>query len=245
MNDQTICLGIDVSSGRQPFTFAALDAQRSLLASAQGTLEDVLAYCAGLRQALAAVNAPNLAAAQSASPPEAELIRRGFHLARVPSEKHMPARFHKGAALYEGLAGLGYGPFGDAGQQKSWIEVNCEAIFWAWIGKPALDARSFEGRLQRAAILHDRDLPVDDPMDFFEEITRHRLIHGNIPLERIPSARLLNALAAAAAAWNAVFQPADFTFLGAPEGRRLVFPVPALPEPSPVQPQPLPLFDNL
>jgi len=245
MNEPIVCLGIDITSGRQPFTFAALDARRGMLASGQGTLDDVLAYCAGLNSAAAAVNAPDLAAARSASAPEVELARRGLRLPRLAPGKSVPARLQKGAALYERLAGLGYAPFTTPEVGKSWLEVNCEAVYWAWISQPALDSRTFEGRLQRTAVLYEHDLPVSDPMDFFEEITRHRMIHGKIPLERIPSGRMLNALAAAATAWCALYQPADFSWVGSPEGRRLAFPISALPNPPAPQAQPLPLFDSL
>ena len=54
----TTFLGIDPTAGHKPFSYAALDSNRRLLALGRGSLEEVLAFAAGQNQALAAVCAP-------------------------------------------------------------------------------------------------------------------------------------------------------------------------------------------
>lgn len=61
--------------------------------------------------------------------------------------------------------------------------------------------------MQRQLMLFDLKLPVPDPMDFFEEITRHKLRRGTLPLDTIYAAEELDALAAAYCAWRMVHQP--------------------------------------
>ena len=55
-----------------------------------------------------------------------------------------------------------------------------------------------------------------------EEITRYKLVHGNLPLEKLPSSKELDALAAAYLAWMSFTRPGqivqkDGLVLPAPE----------------------------
>jgi hypothetical protein len=58
----------------------------------------------------------------------------------------------------------------------------------------------------------------------FEEITRHRLMHGILPLDTIYSPGELDALVAAYTAWLAGTHPEQITSLGAPEEGQIVLP---------------------
>ena len=49
-------------------------------------------------------------------------------------------------------------------------------------------------------------------MDFFEEITRHKLIQGTLPLENLYSTKELDALAASYVAWMLVNKPNELRF---------------------------------
>ena len=82
-----------------------------------------------------------------------------------------------------------------------WMDTDSQKNFIALCNGKLLSRRSVEGRIQRALILYDERLQIPDPMDFFEEITRHRLIQGSLPLENTYSAHELDALMAAYAAW--------------------------------------------
>ena len=50
---------------------------------------------------------------------------------------------------------------------------------------------------------------MPDAMDFFEEITRHRLVHGILPSDKVLPQSELNAWMAAHLAWQAAYQPAS------------------------------------
>ena len=54
-SDQITYIGIDPTAGHKPFSYAALDNRLSLLVLGQGTLDEILAFCAGQQQAVAAV----------------------------------------------------------------------------------------------------------------------------------------------------------------------------------------------
>ena len=71
-----------------------------------------------------------------------------------------------------------------------------------------------EGRLQRALILYEQALRIEDPMEIFEEITRYKLIKGNFRLENLYSSKELDALAAAYLAWMTVNRPEQIVAKG-------------------------------
>ena len=56
------------------------------------------------------------------------------------------------------------------------LEPMLMSPFSALLHKKLLSRRTLEGRIQRALVLYDQGLQINDPMEFFEEITRYRLI---------------------------------------------------------------------
>ena len=82
-----------------------------------------------------------------------------------------------------------------------------------------------EGRLQRQLVLHEADVGIRNPMEFFEEITRHRLIKGVFPFEIIYTPEQLDALIAAYTAFLAAREPQKISFVGSVDEGRIVLPV--------------------
>ena len=68
--------------------------------------------------------------------------------------------------------------------------------------------------MQRQLILGSIEMPVPDAMDFFLEITRFKLMQGELPDENIHSMEELNALAAAHIAWQSAHHPNKLDLLG-------------------------------
>ena len=247
LDSQTAFIGIDPTAGRALFTYAALDTERAILALGTGKLSNVLAYMAGQSQAIAALNGPsgpNLGLAEReehqqrlfAEPgggrwnnlrlAEAELIGRGLPSACTPATlADCPHWMQNGFGLLERLVRLGYTEFpaGDGHRQR--LEVSSAAAFSSLAESDLFDQRILEGRLQRQLILFLEGLPVRDPLEFFEEITRHHLLHGILPYEMIYSTHELNAIMAAYTAWLAVHQPERVVSLGDKEEGCLILPV--------------------
>ena len=106
---------------------------------------------------------------------------------------------------------------------KAW-KPGADAIFWRFLkGKDPLPA-SLEARIQRQLILYEQQLPVPDAMDFFLEITRFKLMQGDLPDGDIYTFEELNALAAAQIAWQAAHQPGQIDLLGDPEEGQIAVP---------------------
>ena len=235
---QSIFIGIDPTAGKKPFSYAVLDGSLRLLVLAQGTLDEVLAFCGGQRGAVAAVCAPRRPnqglmeqeeLRQRISPPPkpgrwtgfrlAEYLLRQHHIAtyKTPAaEQDCPAWMRMGFQLYRRLEGFGYQPYPAAEAPLQWLEVYPHACYCALLGQVPLPKNTFEGRIQRQLALVEQELDIPDPMELFEEITRYRLLQGILPLDELYSQGELDALVAAYTAWLAADQPAKVTALGDP-----------------------------
>jgi hypothetical protein len=69
------------------------------------------------------------------------------------------------------------------------------------------------------------ELKIPNPMYIFEEITRHRLLQGILPLENLYTPNELDALVAAYTAWVAATHPENITRVGDGEEGHIVLPV--------------------
>lgn len=240
-------LGIDPTAGQRPFVYAALDGERRLLALGQGGMDEVLAFAAGQRQAFVAVSAPrrpNLGlmgreeVRRDLSPPprqgrwldlrlaEYQLRQHNLTVPQTAAEaQRCPRWMQMGFTLFQRLESLGYSPCPADGQERQSLEVYPYACFAALLGHTPFPKHTLEGRLQRQLVLHEQGVNVPDPMRFFEEITRHKLLKGILPTEALYTPEELDALAAAYTAWAVAYRPQDSLFLGDPDEGQIVLPV--------------------
>src|SRR5215207_1562886 len=170
--DHIIFAGVDISSGRMPVTFAALDADLKVHALEKWGIPETISYLKEYKSVLLAVSST------------------------AQKREHI-----KYSDFKEKIAQAGFEPFSRKSSTFQWIEMDGQDCFRALVGQKPLPRRSLAGQIQRALILHDEGLQINDPMDFFEEITRHKLIQGILPLENIYSSKQLDALVAAYLAW--------------------------------------------
>jgi len=84
---------------------------------------------------------------------------------------------------------------------------------------------SLEGRMQRQLLLFREGVEIPDPMDAFEEITRHHLLEGSLTLPRLFTHDELDALVSAYTAYVAARHPGRVTLVGDPEEGQIVVPV--------------------
>jgi hypothetical protein len=236
----TVFMGIDISTGARPLTFVAVDTELKPLAIGEGDLPDALAYAAGQQAGvMVAINAParpnngrmadsSVRASLSPAPErgkwktlrqaEFELIGQGVEVPQTPSssERSLPW-MKRGFTLVSRLEQFNYRPYPAEDSTRQWLEVQSDAAFWSLVGAAPLPAGTLEGRLQRQLALADLDLPVPDAMEFFEEITRFRLLKGSLPMNYVLSQAEINAWLAAFTAWQAVNQPEALRRFGVPE----------------------------
>jgi hypothetical protein len=250
LSPQTTFIGVDPSGGRKPFTYAAIDNDSKLIALAEGEMEEVLAFLGGQRSAYVAVNAParpnkgvvKRDGARQVLPSlhhpgrgvdmrmaEHYLRERGIGVANTPAREEFCTNWMRlGFAFYKKLKGMGFQPYPTDDASHQWLETHPHAAFCVLLGQVPLPKPSLEGRLQRQLMLFEKGVSIKDPMDFFEEITRHKLLKGTLPADLIYSSEALDALAAAYTAYLAATQPDQVTLVGAAEEGQIVLPAPAL-----------------
>lgn len=234
----SVFIGVEFSSHRRALTYAVIDKGLNLLALTQDTLLEVTAYMQGQSSATVAVNAPSgLKRTQGhemkkqLSKPgfrsaEQDLRERGILVAGTPSAiADCPAWMQDGLTLHRKLEKAGfkkYLPETEATHQL--LETNPYASFCVIADVVLQQKISLEGRIQRQLILYEAGLRISDPMEFFEEITRHKMLKGIWPLELLYSPEQLNALVAAYTAWLAIHKPNQISMIGDPREGMIVLP---------------------
>jgi hypothetical protein len=245
--NNTTFLGIDPTAGQRPFVYVALDYECNLLALGEGHMDEVLAFAAGQREALVAVCGPRqpnrgLMAdpemRQQLSPvpkpgryvdfrlAEYQLRQRNISIPQTLSDSHDCQNWmQESFTLFRRLEGFGYLTYPVEGADCQLMEVYPHACYAALLGKLPFSKNSLEGRLQRQLVLYENKVKVSDPMRFFEEITRYRLLNGVLPDDGLYSSEELDALVAAYTAWLVGTHPRETSLVGDPQEGQIVLPV--------------------
>ena len=243
---ETAFIGIDPTAGKRPIAYSALDENLGMLALGKGSMDDVLAFIAGQQQAVVAVCAPRSPSIglmerpeirdQLSPPPrpgrwthyrlvEYQLRQRHISTYQTPNTaEKCPMWMQIGFAIYRRLEGLGFQNFPAGESHHVVLEVYPHACYTVLLGSIPFQKNTLEGRLQRQLILFEQGINVPDPMRFFEEITRHRILKGVLPDENLYTTAELDALVAAYSARKATIQPDQITLLGHPEESQIVLP---------------------
>lgn len=245
----SVFVGVDPTSSYKSFCYAALDGGLNLVALAEGELDEVTAFLAGQSYAAVAVNAPSglsrglarekkkemfktlRSRASNFRLAELELRERGIAVTGTPATvATCPAWVQTGLSLYRKLDKMGFKKYPMEGAMHQVMETHPHAAFCALAGTAPQTKISLEGKIQRQLLLYEAGVRIKDPMDFFEEITRHKMLKGTWPLELLYLPEQLDALAAAYTAWLAVRKPEDISMLGDPREGQIVLPAGTLKE---------------
>lgn len=165
--------GVSILSGRMPISFAALDGSLEVVQLAQLESAGVIGCLQDYESARLAINIPG---------------------AKGGREIY--------ADLQQRISQAGFHHYSEKNSTRLWIGSNADECYRVF--QPGLlSRRTLEGRIQRGLILYEEGLRVKDAMDFFEEITRYKLMQGVLPLEYIYSPGQLDALMMAYVSWLA------------------------------------------
>ena len=230
----SLYIGIDPTSSNNSFNYAALDKALNLVALKEGELDNVTAFAASGQNAIVAINAPadvnrglvrekmkkemltphKIRAAEYRLA-EYELRERGITVTGTPSNVGIcPAWIQVGFSLYRKLEKMGFKKFSIENQSHQFIETHPHACFCVLAEDTLLPKPTLEGKLQRQLLLYEHGVKIKDPMDFFEEITRHKMIKGIWPHQLLYLPEQLDALVAAFTAWLVVNKPEQTISIG-------------------------------
>jgi hypothetical protein len=184
----SVFVGVHPSYGRKPLTFALLDNDLRLIELADSSLEDISTILSELDSVTMCVTA---------------------------NTKPRSARSaNTNSMFYEQLGRMSFRAYPAKNETRQWFKADADESFSALLHKKLLSRRTLEGRIQRALVLYDQGLQINDPMEFFEEITRYRLTQGILPLETLYTSKELDALVAAYVAWMMVNKAGQLTIQG-------------------------------
>src|SRR3990172_1252492 len=140
----SIYVGVDPTSGRKAFTYAALDSDLNLVALTDGEMEDVLAFLGGRNSAAVAINSPSgincglvreKLKAEMQTPhqirgaelrlAEYELRARGIPVTGTPARPELcPAWMQLGFDLYRNLQKMGYQQYSGGASSQQTLETH-------------------------------------------------------------------------------------------------------------------------
>ena len=229
-------LGVHIEGTKRPFTLGLLDESLQIEVVRHAQMEELLSYAAGDDILAIGINAPSdvnhgLMKDETVrghfTPPvpegrfenmriaEYEVARRGVRIQRTPDKAgKCPLWMRIGFEVYERIGELSYQAYPAEDAQRHWLEVPADAGFFSLVGGTLLSGKTLQGRIQRQLILWAQGVLIPDPMETFEEITRHRLLHGNFPFRSIFPIESLNALLAALTARLSQQKPEKLISLG-------------------------------
>lgn len=240
-------IGIDPTAGRKPFAYTSLDSDLRLTALGRGSLEEVLAFTAGQREALVAVCAPRRPSQRLMSrsqvrdrlipPPRpgrwmdfrlVEYLLRQHRIScyQTPAdEQACPNWMKMGFLLYQRLEQMGFQSYPTPEATMQWLEVYPHASYCTLLGHVPLAKRSLEGRLQRQLVLHRHQVGLPDPMEVVKRLDARHILQGSLPTSKLYTTGELDALVAAYTAWQAASHPTEITLLGDASEGVVVLPV--------------------
>lgn len=236
--DEEIFVGIDPAGGANPFIWAAINQAGDVVALPNGKLSDAITFIRGIPQVHVAINSPrgishsllnDYTYRQQLNPIpnpgkytryrvcEYYLKIRNIRLIPTPIQTNkVPAWMKNGFELFREL---------DNSSDITVIETNAHASFCTLLGRIPFLKNTLEGRLQRQLILCQTGLKLRDPMDFFEEITRRKLLLGILPEGILKLPRELDALISAHVARQWKINAQESIALGDVTESQIVLPV--------------------
>jgi hypothetical protein len=173
--NQMVFAGVDLSIGRKPVTFAALDRELNILEIQKSSVSEAILCLEKYEKILLGITTS----------------------ARKPASSNFKQE----------IAHINFSALSEERDLRQFMETKAQDCFRTLGGAKLLSGRTFEGRIQRSLILYEEGFQIPDPMDFFEEITRHKLIQGILPFENLYSARELDSMVAAYIGWMTYNRP--------------------------------------
>lgn len=210
-------IGIDPAVQRNEYSMAVLDEERKVLALSTEKPRSVYAYLAGVTQGTVGINA--LARYQhrertarldpSDKPHFQSGAERRKHIPASNSPTASPSTLNrKVVMLQEGIQRLGYSPIAKKGSSRRFFLSQADEVFQDIASGKLLAPSGDASRWQRQLLLLEQEIPLPDVMQYFEEVTRFRILQGTLSEDLVYQHPELNAILLAWLGWLVSFQSA-------------------------------------
>jgi predicted nuclease with RNAse H fold len=250
--NDAVFIGIDPTAGQKPIQYVALDGDLRVIVHERGDLEQVLAFLASFESAVVAIDAPqglNKGLLRSEQVRrdfglrargrtwvqwrlcEYELRQRNIRLYNTPDRLAAAKNWVQvGIALFRRAKDMGYRLYekGQSDTRRMLLEARAHVGFTALLERRPFSKETLEGRMQRQLILFIEGLDLPNPLHALEEITRHHILSGHLPLDDVCDHETLDTLMGAYTAYLTARQPERVSQVGSSEEGLITLPVEAL-----------------
>jgi predicted nuclease with RNAse H fold len=233
-----VYIGVNPSAGDHPLRYAALDHELKLVALDEVDVESLLALIGTLEQVFVAVDAPQGPNKGFMTRPairerynlqpggetwkswrvcEYELRSRNIRLYNTPEDPNEARGWVRNSfELFKRLEKMGFRKYvqGEEPHKCMLIEARSHAGYSVLLDRRPFLKNTLEGRLQRQLVLYLEGIDLANPMHALEEITRHHLLTGHLPLERLHDPDALDAIMAAYTGYLVGTQPERISQVG-------------------------------
>ena len=210
-------IGIDPAGKRNKYCMAVLDGDKKIQVLSIEKLHSVYAYLAGVDHCIVGLGSI------------AKYQHTERHVCKNPLDKlHFPVKYAQKEdtragvrktknqrplsdevlTIQKGIQKLEYAPVSDEKQPKRFFLSRTDEVFRQIASGSLLPLGTDASRWQRQLLLLDQEIPLPDVMQYFEEVTRFRILQGNLPEEMIYQHAELNAILLSWLGWLATFEPA-------------------------------------
>lgn len=218
MTPATTFLGIQSVAANRPLHYVALDQELNLKEQATGDPDKVSDFAAGQAEVWVAINLP-------ARRPRPSNVQPGLFSGQAKPGRSI---WDQAVNLIDVLKTQGFQTNLAEDNGRVVLATRADGCYSALLGRKPFPRMTLEGRLQRQLLLYKLGLDVPDPMEVFEEITRHHLLQGELPLNGLYTAPQLDALSAAYTIFLAAARPGDVRVVDDETVGRIVLPVTTL-----------------
>ncbi len=236
--EEEVFIGVVINSNGRRFFWVALNKHKEILTFQKTSLEKLLVFIKSFPHVTIGLETPAIRSrhgksvisglefysqpARSPLPAWQEIMEnRNIHppviSSRVKPDFQAPgiAEFYRQAFMFEHV---------------NIIHVNAYCSLCCLLGQNPLPRSSLEGKIQRQLVLAEQGINLPDPMIYFEELTRFKLLHGVLPQKIILPLQEMNGLLCALTVWNTINQSESTLQIGNPPDSSITLPVPELQE---------------
>lgn len=236
--DDMVFIGLEINPGGQKFTWVAINSHKEVLTYQKTSLNEFLIFSNNVPQVVIGLETRAIRS-KNGKP-----VLPGLEYSNHPAGWILPAwqenlenrNIHPPAGSIYGNPKYKSPAWADFLQQMYMLEhiniinVNAYSSLCCLLGHAPLPKTSIEGKIQRQLVLLELGINLIDPMIYFEELTRYKLLRGVLPQKIILPLSELNTLLCAFTVWKKTVEPDNSIQIGNPPDSSIVLPVSELQE---------------
>jgi len=236
--DEEVFIGLDINPSGRNQAWVAINTKKEVLTFQKTSLDKLLTFSKNIPRVMIGLETP-ATRSKNGKP-----VLPGLEYSSQPAGWILPAwqenlenrNIHPPAGGNHGNPKYQSAEYAEFYRQVfmldhiSIINVNAYSSLCCLLTHTPLPKSSLEGKIQRQLILLEQGINLPDPMVYFEELTRFKLLRCALPQKIILPLPELNTLFCAITAWKEKNEPENALQIGNPPDSCITLPVSELQE---------------